>query len=137
MCPDCSELGDRWRKVVLVEHVDGLDPEAVVLDDPALLARLVVPFANVPTSRPDRPQSEPWGHLDSRTLAEGVMEADRVLQRRSGGPCTLCGCTLTPLGTNWDDRAVERAARPAHGQDRCAPRLWPLHEVAQRGDPAQ
>jgi hypothetical protein len=96
-CRECQRLGGGWQRTVAATRL-GLPADAVLLDDVAPLVRR---FAETPTAHPNKPQTEAWEHVSVRELGEAAERAKTALDQRKGGPCWICGTTLTPKGTRW------------------------------------
>jgi hypothetical protein len=99
-CGVCRRLGVDWRRhvaaMLLAVPVDSVLLDGLWLDS----------FCERPDANPARPNREAWGHVDRAQLAADADKARADLDRRQGGPCFVCGSTLTPVGTMW--RSFER-----------------------------
>jgi hypothetical protein len=94
-CPDCAELGDNLDRTVAAELLD-LPPDAAVLD-----GLRIERFADRADHDPGKPNRAPWAHVNRRALTTAAERATEALARRQGGPCWVCGATLTAKGTQW------------------------------------
>ena len=106
VCSECGPAHDSGNlSASVVRDLLGLDPADPLLE---LLARQVTDFAD--RGRPMRPNSTPWEHVNATALADRAAAERQSLARRAGGPCSLCGVGLTPVGTHWMESGGGRNA---------------------------
>jgi hypothetical protein len=94
-CRQCARLGDGWPTKVAAALLR-LDADALALD-----GLRVERFVDRAGAHPDRPNTKPWAHVSVAGLTKQAEANRAALELRHGGPCRVCGSTLTPKGTRW------------------------------------
>jgi hypothetical protein len=107
-CRDCVALGPDWPRLVSAALLQ-IDADTLALDG-------IRPdrFVDRPGARPDQPNQRPWAHVNRQALTKQAEQNAADLDRRTGGPCVVCGATLTPRRTTWT------TARHGGGGSQCA-----------------
>lgn len=91
-CGDCACLrrrsGGEFERAVVASLL-GVD-----FDNIALNGVRVERFADRASARPDRPNNDPWQHVDHEALAAAYRANEDHLVCMTGDPCAWCGTTL-------------------------------------------
>lgn len=84
-----------------LDRAAAADLLCLTVDDPALDGVKVTRFVDLAGHDPDRPNVEPFAHVDTHALAADVVERRRSIEDRTGGPCCCCGTTLAWPGAGF------------------------------------
>ena len=89
LCASCRESGDdrsaAWRAAAVAKLL-GVEPAPAAYNYVS-----VARFDSLRLSQPNRPNAEPWDHVDFADVRKQLEEAQAVVEGQRGGVCRFCG----------------------------------------------
>lgn len=114
VCTDCSlSLRMGALRSAVAREILNLDPDDEVLGH--ITAQAVPLFIDEPGRVPERPNANPWQHVNHDRLAKWVADWRQDRDSRRGGPCAWCGMPVTPQGTSWRTMSLNGRSRATCG----------------------